>query len=271
MGVAVDEGIKTSGVGNDLLAGPGRGRGVHAQVAQADDHIGQALRLVNGLLHGAVELLAVLAAQDVVDVLGLGLVHEVGRGGLGKRLGRGDAHKGNAHTTAHEHLDFRQHPQIGAQVHPVAGQVREVGIPHELFGTVQAIVELMVAGGGNIVTGGVHQLNDGSALVHGAVSGALHMVTGVHQQDLFACVLIALLQGGNGRIGELRGLLVDVSVHVVGVQDGDLGFFTGPAGRRSRGPDSHGGGSGGDTGGLQEIAAGDKMFHGKTTSSFSGI
>ena len=97
------------------------------------------------------------------------------------------------------------------------------------------------------------------------------MVTGVHQQDLFACVLIALLQGGNGRIGELRGLLVDVSVHVVGVQDGDLGFFTGPAGRRSRGPDGHGGGSGGDTGGLQEIAAGDKMFHGKTTSSFSGI
>ena len=97
------------------------------------------------------------------------------------------------------------------------------------------------------------------------------MVTGVHQQDLFAGVLIALLQGGNGRIGELRGLLVDVSVHVVGVQDGDLGFFTGPAGRRSRGPDGHGGGSGGDTGGLQEIAAGDKMFHGKTTSSFSGI
>ena len=128
----------------------------------------------------------------------------------------------------------------------------------------------MVAGGGNIVTGGVHQLNDGSALVHGAVSGALHMVTGVHQQDLFACVLIALLQGGNGRIGQLRGLLVDVSVHVVGVQDGDLGFFTGPAGRRSRGPDGHGGGSGGDTGGLQEIAAGDHVHGFHSGCSFPG-
>ena len=69
MGVAVDKGVKAAGVGNDFLTGPRRGRGVYAQMAQTDDDICQKLCLINGLLHGVIELFAVLAALNVVDVL----------------------------------------------------------------------------------------------------------------------------------------------------------------------------------------------------------
>ena len=129
----------------------------------------------------------------------------------------------------------------------------------------------MVARSGGIIASGVHQLDDGSTLVHGTIGSALHMVAGIHQQDLFAGVLVALLQGSDGSIGQLRCLFVDVGMHIVGVQNGDLRLFTGPAGGRSRCAHRHGDCSGGDTGCFQEVTAGDKMFHGKTTSSDSDI
>ena len=98
----------------------------------------------------------------------------------------------------------------------------------------------MVAGGGDIVTGSVHQLDDGSTLVHGAVGGALHMVACIHQQHILAGVLIALLQVGNGSVGQLGALLVDVGMDIVGVQDGNVRLVTIPAGRCGRRTDSHG-------------------------------
>jgi hypothetical protein len=49
--VAVDEGVKAGGVGNDFLTGPGRGGRVNAQMAQTDDDVcAQGLGLVDGLL-----------------------------------------------------------------------------------------------------------------------------------------------------------------------------------------------------------------------------
>ena len=240
MGVAVDKGVKAAGVGNDFLTGPRRGRGVYAQMTQTDDHVCQKLCLINGLLHGIVELFAVLAALNIVDVLALCLIHKVGRGGLGKGLGGGHTHKGDASAAAHKHLDGGQHPQRSAQVYPVAGQVREVGFLHDGLGTVHAVVKLVVAGGGDIVTGSVHQLDDGSTLVHGAVGGALHMVACIHQQHILAGILIALLQVGNSGVGQLGALLVDVGMDIVCVQDGNVRLVTIPAGRCGRLTDGHG-------------------------------
>ena len=90
------------------------------------------------------------------------------------------------------------------------------------------------------------------------------MVACVHQQDGLALIDVALLQGGDGGIGQLGGLVINVGVYVVGVQDGDGGVLARqPAGRSLRDGSGHGRGSGGDTGGLQEIAARNKVFHEK--------
>ena len=72
----------------------------------------------------------------------------------------------------------------------------------------------MVAQGGQVIAGGVHQLDDGGPLVHPAVGGALDVVPGVHQQGVLQGVLI----GGHQGIGQV---LVDIGVDVVGVEDGD--------------------------------------------------
>ena len=269
VGVAVDERIEADGVLDDLTAGPGRGGAVHAQVAQADDKVGVQPCLVDGLLDGVVELLAVVAAVDAVDVLVLAGVHEVGGGGLGDGLGGGHTDEGQDAAAAEEVLDGGQHLFAGAQVLEVAADVGEVGLfVDDLQDAVHAVVELVVAQSGQVIAGGVHQLDDGGALVHGAIGGALDVVAGVQQQDVHAGVLVALLEGLDGGVGQLRSLVVDVGVYVVGVQDGDGVFF-----RRDRGIEqavrtdggggnAQGGGCAGQSAGrFQEITARNIAFH----------
>ena len=96
------------------------------------------------------------------------------------------------------------------------------------------------------------------------------MVAGVYQQDVLAVVLIALFQSSNGGVGQLRALLVNVGVDIVGVQNGNVLHIAGPAGRRSGCAQCHGGSGGGHTGSLHKAAAGDKIFHRETTSFYSG-
>ena len=123
----------------------------------------------------------------------------------------------------------------------------------------------MVAGGSQIVTGLVHQLDDGSAVIHGAVSGALDMVTCIHQQHIPAGVLDALFQGSNGGIGGLGGLVVDIGVDIVGVEDGHIRFVTKEAiGLLRKGggcTDRNCGQCRGSTGSLDKAAAGNELFH----------
>ena len=67
--MAVDERVEAGGVGNDILAGPGSGRGIDTQMAQADDIIrAKGLCLIDGFLDGIVQLGTVVTAEDIVDV-----------------------------------------------------------------------------------------------------------------------------------------------------------------------------------------------------------
>ena len=125
----------------------------------------------------------------------------------------------------------------------------------------------MVAGSCNIVASGVHQLDDGCTFVHGTICGTLNMVARIYQQDIFACILIALFQSCDGSIGQFRRFFVDVSMNIVGVQDRNVLKAAGVTCRRSGCAQTHGSNGCGDTCGFQEAAAGDKLFHGKTTSS----
>ena len=119
MGVAIDEGVDAGGIGDDGLGLPDLGGTGVAQVAQGD-HVVRALSLggVNGLLDGGVEVLAVVALLEAVDVLAL-VILEVGRGGLDKGLGGVDAHVGDLHIAVGQHL-------VGLE-DGLAVQVGEVG------------------------------------------------------------------------------------------------------------------------------------------------
>ena len=89
------------------------------------------------------------------------------------------------------------------------------------------------------------------------------MVACVHQQNVLACILIALFQGGNSGIGQFRRLFVDVGVDIVGVKNGDVLHAAREAGRCSGSTKAHGSNGCGDACGLHKAAAGDKLFHRK--------
>lgn len=76
----------------------------------------------------------------------------------------------------------------------------------------------MVARRGQIIACLIHQPDNGGAIVHGAVCRALDMVASIHQQHILALLLIALLEGCDGSIGQLRGFVIDVSMDIVGIR-----------------------------------------------------
>ena len=232
-------------------------------MAQTDHVICQQLCLIDGFLHSLIQLLTIVAAQNIIDVALLALVHEVSRSGLGEGLGRGDAHKCDHAAADGKVLDIRQNAIAQRQIDPVAGEVREICLSHRLFCTGHAVVEFMVAGRSNIIACGIHQLDDRGTFVHGTISSALNMVACVHQQNVLACILIALFQGGNSGIGQFRRLFVDVGVDIVGVKNGDVLHAAREAGRCSGSTKAHGSNGCGDACGLHKAAAGDKLFHEK--------
>ena len=210
VGVTVDEGVKAGGVGNDFLAHPGGGLLVDAEMAEADDIIGaRGLGRVDGLLHRIVEVSAVIALAEAIDVIAVGIL-EVGRGGLGKGLRRADADERDLHALDLEHLVS---VEVGLAVltGEVGGEIRVLG---QILGNVQelihAVIELMVAGNGRIVLEVVHDVNDVLALGERTDDIALNVVARIHEQIR---VLVQRCDLGIGLIA---------AVDVVGVQDGDI-------------------------------------------------
>ena len=225
VGVAVDEGVKAGGVGNDFLAHPRGGLLVDAEMAEADDIIGaRGLGRVDGLLHRLVEVSAVIALAEAIDVIAVGIL-EVGGGGLGKGLRRADADKRDLHALDLEHLIS---VEVGLAV--LAGEVcGDIGILRQILGNVQelvhAIVELMIAGNGSIVLEVVHDVNDVLALGERADDISLNVVARIHEQ------IRALVQRCD------LGILLVVAVNIVGVQNGDVFLGGGGIDRHGKGKD----------------------------------
>ena len=230
VGVAVDEGVQAGGVGNDILRGPGLGRSVDTQMAQSNDVVRTGcISRVNGFLHIGIERAAVRTAGNAVDVIAV-LILEIGGGGLGERLGGGDADDGNVGVTESEHLVAVQHVVPAHAVLFLVEVARQVGIicpfVRDLDTAVHAVVELVVAQSGGVITGGVHQLDDGLALVHGAVGSALGMVAGVQQQDVFPACRQVFFHCSDIGIGDaFASGVVDVSMDIVGIENHDVVRF----------------------------------------------
>ena len=217
--VTVDLCAQAVGVGNDAPAEPG-GEGIRlSQMAKADDHVGAGLLCpVNGLLHGIVQRPAVLAAGNVIDEISV-FVLEIGGGDIDERLRRGDAHKGDGLIPKVEQGVGLQHGAAADAIFHVieiAGDVRVVRPFHGGHAAVHAIVKLVVARSCQVIAGGIHQFNDGLAAVHGAVGGALDVVAGVHQKNVFILGLQLILQRCDHIVAQFT---VDIGVNVVGVQD----------------------------------------------------
>ena len=215
VGVAVDEGVKAGGLGDDFLACPRRGGGIVAQMSQSDDVVGVlGLRSVDGNLHVGVQLIAV----DGVEPVGLRLVHEVGGRRLRDGFGGGDADDGDLLAADGEDL-IRIEDARAVDVAEVRGQVGEAGLLGDLQRALHAVVELVVAESCGIVFGGGHHLDDLLALIERAVGGALNVVARVKQEDAGGDLRGLRLQIGNVVVGQS---LIDIGVDVVGVVDDDL-------------------------------------------------
>ena len=191
-------------------------------MAEADDIIGaRGLGRIDGLLHRLVEVSAVVALAEAIDVIAVGIL-EVGRGGLGKGLRRADADERDLHALDLEDL-------IGVEVRravlagEVGGEIRVLG---QILGNVQelihAVIELMVAGNGRIVLEVVHDVNDVLALGERTDDIALNVVARIHEQIR---VLVQRCDLGIGLIA---------AVDVVGVQDGDIFLGCGGVDRHSQ-------------------------------------
>ena len=222
VGVAVDEGVQTGGVGNELLRGPGLGGGIVAQVAQSDDVVGLfSLGSVDGSLHSVVQIRTGHAAGDAVDIVA-GLILEVSRGGLGEGFGSGDTDDGDLLAADLEDLvgvkDIAALHAVGLMVE-VAGDIGVVGLLDDLQSALHAVVKLVVAQNCQVIVRSAHELDDALALVHGAVSGALDVVAGIDQEDAVGDLRGLSLQIGNVVIGQAA---VNVGMDVVGVVDHDL-------------------------------------------------
>ena len=228
VGVTVDEHVDAVHVLQQVDGAVAHGLGINAQVTQTYDDVaalgGQSVHL--GL--GAVEHL--LAGQE-------GNTLDLGGVGLGGGFGGVQTEEADLGAVGCGEDDVVAEGKL-AVVLDVGSQDGEVGLGGQIHQVGEAIVKLVVAGGGHVVTGQVHELHSRCALgdAHGGVT--LDKVAGVCQQHIRACVLVGLLQGGH------RCVAADAAVDIVGVQDDDgtchvLVFGLNSAGGNGQGEGHH--------------------------------
>ncbi len=182
MAVAVEEGVDAVRGGNHLAVGPGGALRLVAHVSHHDHVLGAGgAYVVNGLLHGVVNELAAFILEETVDELAV-LVHEVTRRGAAQGVGGGNADEADLHAA-----DFFDDPRVKdklAALVEVAADVGELRSLDELEETVHTVIELMVAGDREIVSDGVHDVDQAFALGHGADGFALDGVAVVDQEHV---------------------------------------------------------------------------------------
>ena len=217
--VAVDHRVHAAHIRDHLGSRPGRGLLVDAQVTHQNDvvHAFGSGR-VNRSLGRGVQTLAGGILAEAVDELPV-LILEVGRGGLGQRLGGAYANDGDLLAVRLKDLVCVQHGSGGLSVHivhEVRGNVGIIGSLHVREEARHGVVELVVAGHRHVVAHEVHDVDDVGAFAQGADGAALHMVAGVNEKYGVALGLQALLQIGQARIAPA---VLDAAVHIVGEED----------------------------------------------------
>ena len=207
MGVTVDKHVNTLDFFQQVERTVALGLVVNSQMAQADDII--ALLGFQG-----VDFLL----SDVEHILTGGEGHALDLSGMGFGSGFGS---GQA-----EDADFLS--ALGSQdgmgafnlaiQHNVGGDDGKLGVFGNLLEVGVTVIELMIADGGCVVAGQVHQFHGGFALGDADGGIALNEVAGVQKQDLRARLLVSRLQSRS------LGVSGNSAVYVVGVEDDDGAF-----------------------------------------------
>ena len=214
--VTVDERVETGGVRNDFGRRPGLRLLVDAHVADCDDVVRAVrLRRVDRRLNRGVDACAGIILAEAVDVLA-GIVHEVGRGGLGDRFGGGDTDERDLLLVDFDDLVRVKNRRVLFEIHEVCGEVRILGLLHQNEELIHAVVELVVAERCEVVTDKVHDVDDRFAVRQGADRSALHVVARVDKEDFVAFGFERLLEVCNACIAPA---VADAAVHVVREQN----------------------------------------------------
>ena len=226
VGVAVEHGVDAVGLGDDRVAPPDGGAPALTEVGEKDHVVGRGVvaGAIHGGLHRADQGVARLVDGEVVDEVAVGVLEVLG---AAARLGRGDAHVGDAdHVGADGVLDDvvgRKDAGARSVGEVAAGEGEALGLD-VLDEGLDAVVEVMVAGGGDVVAGRGHGLGGEGAVAQLVGDAALRDVARVGERDEVCAVELAL--GGNivleGGVAELVAPVCEGAVQVVGGDDDDL-------------------------------------------------
>ena len=231
--MTVEHRVDAGGVGDDSLGAPAVGRAFVAEVGKGDDVVGTGLfDLVNSVLHSLIQSRAVVVFAERIDVVAVRVL-EVGGGGLHEGLRRGDADVSDLGSAVIDDL-IRLVGDVGctlAEVLEVAGEVFELGLLGQLGQLWDLVVELVIAEGGKVVAGLVHDIDQIRPARKRADRAALYRVAAVDQRNIIVRLLHLGLVRRNAGIAHAVGY---AAVHVVGVQDDNVVGFS--VCRESRGP-----------------------------------
>ena len=218
--MSVDEYVNAGRVGCDVGDAPRSGLFVDAQVAEHDDIV-SAVRsgCIDCLLYSIVQILALIAFAEAVDVFAVSILEER-RSGFVERFGGINAYESDLLALDLEDLVGIEQSFASLQIHEVAADVREFRqLIGDLAELVQTVVEFVVTRSRYVILDVVHDLGDVLALGQGADRAALDGVACIDQEICVLChrdeLVIALV----------------AAMHVVRVQNDDIAGFCRRIGR----------------------------------------
>ena len=225
VGMAVKHHIDTGRIGNQVGGAERGGRLVSTQVGKHDDILGPlGTGLVDILLDDAIKSLRVVTIKIVGELIPF---LEIGRSGLGDALRSGNANETHLEGVIGRDLvglHVSEQVSLASRVLDITGQILAIGLADQLGKTVHAIVELMVADGGIVISDLVHDFHRVLALGNGPHRLALDGIAIIHQ-DHIRCFFQHLLFQGHQRLVPERG--TNRAVHIVGVQHHDAVLLLG--------------------------------------------
>ena len=215
--VAVQHGVDAGGVFEHLRIGEGDDIILVAQMPQQNDVI-RALGtgVIHRALNGGIQVGAVVVLHESVDQAAVFIQEGTRRGGE-QHLWRGDAHKGQLYAVKFPD-DIGRKQQLSLPVE-VAADVGEVCRLRQVQEALDAVVELVIAGDGDIIAQPVHHMDDRLALGQKAHGFALYGVAVVNQQHVAALALKLVFDSHQPHVPKA---LVHTAVDVAGEQHHDI-------------------------------------------------
>ena len=189
VGMAVHKGDEVRRMRNHVRRHVVGGFRRYAEMPEHNDIIGDFGGIVDGALHGRVKLFASLSRDEIPRTVCSRWIQE--RRGLGRDQRRRRRHSNE--TDSHIpicHHDIGLKKQFarvvcGLPLQEIAARVLECAELKIAQHRRNAVVELMVAECRHIIAGGVHNLDDGPALVEATQGRALDIVSRIAEDDFF--------------------------------------------------------------------------------------